>query len=133
MANSANNVDENTIVMLDAAGIAAGKALFEGNCVACHGTVGQGNEGLGPNLTDDYWIHGGSLGDIFKVIKYGAAEMGMRSWKDDFSPVKIAQLTSYIRSLKGSNPPNAKGPQGELYIEEAEAKPVADSTSTVKL
>lgn len=132
MANNANNVDENTVVMLDAAGIAGGKALFDANCVACHGAVGQGNEGLGPNLTDEYWIHGGSLSDIFRVIKYGAADMGMRSWKDDFSPVKIAQLTSYIRSLRGTNPPGAKAPQGELYIEQ-EGAPATDSTSTVKL
>jgi cytochrome c oxidase cbb3-type subunit III len=132
LAKSAGNVDENTVVMLDAAGIAGGKALFDGNCIACHGNAGEGNA-VGPNLTDKYWIHGGSINDVFKTIKYGVVEKGMKSWKDDFSPIKMAQLASYIKSLEGTNPPNAKEPQGDLYEEKSDAAPVADSTSTVKL
>jgi cytochrome c oxidase cbb3-type subunit 3 len=120
-----NKVDENSVAMLDATGIAAGKKLYDMNCVACHGDKGQG--GVGPNMTDNYWIHGGSIKDVFKSIKYGWVEKGMKSWKDDFSPTQIAQLSSYVESLKGTNPPGAKEKQGELYVEEAVAT-VTDST-----
>ncbi|HPN20015.1 MAG TPA: cbb3-type cytochrome c oxidase N-terminal domain-containing protein, partial [Chitinophagales bacterium] len=120
-----NKVDENSVAMLDATGIAAGKKLYDMNCVACHGDKGQG--GVGPNMTDEYWIHGGSIKDVFKSIKYGWVEKGMKSWKDDFSPTQIAQLSSYVESLKGTNPPGAKEKQGELYVEEAVAT-VTDST-----
>ncbi len=130
LAKSANNVDENSVVMLDAASIASGKALFTANCVACHGTAGEGNT-VGPNLTDTYWIHGGKINDVFKTIKYGVVEKGMRSWKEDFSPIQMAQLASFVKSLKGTNPPNAKAPQGDLYDENqpAPAAGVTDSTA----
>jgi len=122
LKKSAGNVDESTVKMLDESGVAAGKALFAANCIACHGSAGEGNA-VGPNLTDKYWIHGGSISDVFKTIKYGWPEKGMRSWKDDFTPVQIAQLSSYVESLKGTNPPNAKEPQGEPFDESAAAKP----------
>lgn len=123
LKNSAANVDENTITLItDPAALNAAQALFVQNCQACHGAVGEGNA-VGPNLTDDYWLHGGSLSDVFKSIKYGWPDKGMKSWKDDFSPVQIAQLTGYIKSLRGTNPPNARDPQGELYIEEENSEP----------
>ncbi|HSC53143.1 MAG TPA: cbb3-type cytochrome c oxidase N-terminal domain-containing protein [Phnomibacter sp.] len=128
LAKTGGNVDENSVVMLDAVGIASGKTLFTANCTPCHGVAGEGNT-VGPNLTDDYWLHGGKINDVFKSVKYGWVEKGMRSWKDDFSPVQIAQLASFIKSLKGSNPPNAKAPQGEKYTEGATAAPAADSTA----
>lgn len=115
LKNAANNVDEHSVKMLDAAGIAEGAALFGRNCLACHGDKGQG--GVGPNLTDDYWLHQGGLKDIFHSIKYGWPEKGMKSWKDDFSPGQIAQLTSYIKSISGTKPPGAKEPQGTIYTE----------------
>ncbi|HEX6428791.1 MAG TPA: cbb3-type cytochrome c oxidase N-terminal domain-containing protein [Niastella sp.] len=117
LKKAANNVDENTVTLLTgAADIANGQKVFTQNCAACHGRAGEGT--VGPNLTDDYWLHGGSVKDIFKTVKYGWPEKGMRSWKEDLSPVQIAQVTSYIRSLHGSNPSNAKEKQGELYNEE---------------
>lgn len=117
LKNSANNVDENTVVMLDAAGIDAGKALYtEKGCNACHGVAGEGS--VGPNLTDDAWLHKGSIKDIFKSIKYGIPDKGMIAWESQLSPVQIAQVASYIKSMKGSNPPNAKAPQGEVYKDE---------------
>lgn len=126
LAKTSGNVDENTVVMLDAGGIASGKTLFLANCIACHGNAGEGNA-VGPNLTDDYWINGGKINDVFKTIKYGRTEKGMRSWKEDMSPVQMAQLASYVKSLKGTNPPNAKEPQGDKYEEGAGAAP-ADTT-----
>jgi cytochrome c oxidase cbb3-type subunit 3 len=127
MKTSANNVDENTVkVLTEASDITAGKDLFIANCVACHGKGGEGT--VGPNLTDEYWIHGGSIKDLFKTLKYGWVEKGMKSWKDDLSPIQMAQVSSYIRTLKGTNPPNPKAPQGDLYSE-AGVAPLNDSTN----
>ena len=93
-----------------------GATLFHDHCAACHGREGQGQ--VGPNLTDDFWIHGGSITDIFKTIKYGYTDKGMKSWKDDLSPSQIAMVASFIKSIHGTNPPNAKEKQGELYKED---------------
>jgi cytochrome c oxidase cbb3-type subunit III len=130
LKKGANNVDENTVVMLGADEIAEGATLFAKNCVACHGDKGQGNA-VGPNLTDAYWIHKGGIKEIFYSIKYGWPEKGMKSWKEDFSPGQIAQISSYVKSLVGSNPPGAKEAQGDLYQDElAASTTVADSTTT---
>jgi cytochrome c oxidase cbb3-type subunit III len=116
MKNSKNNVDETTVKMLtDVTDLETGKNIFQGSCAACHGRNGEG--GVGPNLTDEYWLHSGSVSEIFKTIKYGWPDKGMKAWKDDFSPVQIAQMTSYIRTLKNTNPPNGKEKQGDIYIE----------------
>ncbi|TDW96701.1 cbb3-type cytochrome c oxidase N-terminal domain-containing protein [Dinghuibacter silviterrae] len=113
LKNAANSVDENTVKLLTSpADLEAGKAIFQGTCFACHGKNGEG--GVGPNLTDAYWLHGGTIQDVFKTIKYGWPDKGMKSWKDDFSPGQIAQIASYVKSLAGTNPPNAKAPQGTL-------------------
>jgi cytochrome c oxidase cbb3-type subunit 3 len=118
MKNSANNVDESTVKLLtSSADLTAGQDLFIATCAACHGKLGEGT--VGPNLTDSYWLHGGGVKDIFKTIKYGWPDKGMKSWKEDFSPVQIAQLTSFIRTLQGTYPPKPKDQQGELYIEQA--------------
>lgn len=131
LKKNAVDVDENTVKMLSGADLGEGAALFTANCSACHGDKGQGNS-VGPNLTDAYWIHKGGLKNIFYSIKYGWAEKGMKSWKDDFNGLQIAQLASYVHSLQGTNPPAAKEPQGQLYneAEEAAAAPATDSTST---
>ncbi|MDP4261480.1 MAG: cbb3-type cytochrome c oxidase N-terminal domain-containing protein [Bacteroidota bacterium] len=122
-----DNVDENTVTLLtDPADIEAGKAIFTNpmNCVTCHRADAGGL--VGPNLTDDYWIYGGNIKDLFRTIKYGTNK-GMKSWKDDLSAKQIAQVASYVKSLHGTNPANPKAPQGELYKEEAVMKPAADS------
>jgi cytochrome c oxidase cbb3-type subunit 3 len=81
-------------------------------------------------MTDDYWIHGGGINDIFKTIKYGYPDKGMKSWKDDYSPSQMSQVASYIKSLHGTNPPNPKAPQGTLYNGETSSPAAAkDSTS----
>jgi cytochrome c oxidase cbb3-type subunit 3 len=114
---AANLVDENNVaVLLDAGSLDAGKAMFVKNCAPCHGQGGEGT--VGPNLTDEYWLHKGSVRDIFKSIKYGWPEKGMKSWQQDLSSRQIHELSSYIVSLRGSNPPKGKEKQGELYIEE---------------
>lgn len=117
MKKSANNVDENTVKLItDASEIEKGKETFLAFCLACHGKEGQG--GVGPNLTDEYWLHGGSLQDIFKSIKYGWVEKGMKAWKEELSPMQISQVTSFIKSIQGTNPVNPKAPQGDLYKEQ---------------
>lgn len=129
-ATAAANVDENTVKMGDALAIENGRSLYKVHCVACHGPDGQG--GVGPNMSDRYFLHGGDIQSIFKVIKYGVAEKGMKSWKEDFSPTQIAQLASFVKSLIGSNPPNQKEKQGELYAEVvASASGVAADTLAV--
>lgn len=97
----------------DANAIAAGKTEFAAKCASCHGNSAEG--GIGPNLTDNYWIHGrGSIGDIVTVINEGVVSKGMLSWKGVIPDDKIAQVAAYIISLKGSHPAKAKAPEGEL-------------------
>ena len=113
LAKAANLVDENTVKLLtDESDLAAGKKVFTSTCFACHGADGGG--GVGPNLTDKYWLHGGDIQSVFKTIKYGWPDKGMKSWKDDYSPMQIAQIASYVRSLKGTKPAVPKEPQGTL-------------------
>jgi cytochrome c oxidase cbb3-type subunit 3 len=84
LKNSANNVDETNVKYLSAdTDLAAGKQIFTQACAACH--LADGGGSVGPNLTDDYWLHGGDIKDIFKTIKYGVVEKGMKSWKDDYA------------------------------------------------
>jgi cytochrome c oxidase cbb3-type subunit III len=127
LKNAAASIDETNVKLLNGpSDLDAGKAIFETTCFPCHGKSGEGL--VGPNLTDDYWLHGGSISDIFKTIKYGYPEKGMKSWKDDYSPMQIAQLASYIKSLRGTNPPNAKPPQGTLFNGDGGAKPPPSDT-----
>jgi cytochrome c oxidase cbb3-type subunit III len=109
-------IDDNSVVLLDDDNKFKGSLIFSANCVACHGQNGEGNV-VGPNLTDDYWLHKGNVKDVFYSIKYGYVEKGMKSWKNDFSSLQIAQLATYVKSLRGSNPANAKPKQGDLYID----------------
>lgn len=88
-----------------------GQSLYQSYCGICHGTNGEG--GIGPNLTDEYWLHGGKVADILHTIHFGVPEKGMISWKRMLTPIEIAQITAYIGSILGSNPPDAKAPQGE--------------------
>jgi cytochrome c oxidase cbb3-type subunit III len=122
-------VDENTATLVtDEAALAEAKGIFAEKCVACHGAEGQG--GVGPNFTDEYWLHGGSVKDLFKVVKYGVPAKGMIAWESQLTPPQIQNIASYILSLKGTNPPNPKAPQGELYVAENAAAAPSDSTAT---
>ena len=133
-------VDENTVsYMKGADDLAAGKAIYDrpGFCNACHGTDGSGmvmgNPGVGPNLTDEYWINGGSIKNIFSTIKYGGRpNKGMQSWESQLSAKQMAQVASYIKSLGGTKPAKAKPaePDAKPYKEEAApATQPADSTA----
>jgi cytochrome c oxidase cbb3-type subunit 3 len=117
MARTKNLVDENNVTLADADGIAAGKALYTQSCVACH--AGDGGGGIGPNLTDDNWIHGGAMNDIYKTIKIGYPEKGMQAWNTVYSPVQMKNIASYIKTLHGTKPANPKEPQGEPHLEAA--------------
>jgi cytochrome c oxidase cbb3-type subunit 3 len=123
-----SSMDENTVTQLtESAGIDQGKAIFQEKCTACHGAEAGGS--VGPNLTDAYWLHGGNIKNIFKVIKYGVPEKGMISWEKQLSPTDIQKVASFVLSLKGSKPANPKEPQGELF---QEAKVSGDSTVASK-
>lgn len=122
--NNALNVDESNVQYADAAGVLDGADIFKTNCAACHGNSGEGN--VGPNLTDDYWLHGGTANELFKTVKYGWPAKGMKSWETDLSAVQIKNVISYIHSIHGTNPANAKAPQGDLFTEAGIAK--TDST-----
>lgn len=125
-----NAIDESNLELLaDAGSLKAGASTFKLYCAACHGASGGSNPGgVGPNLTDDYWIHGGDIASIFKTIKYGVPEKGMVSWQAQLSPNKMLQVSSYIKSIRGTNPVNAKEPQGELYEEIVPEEVPSDST-----
>ena len=112
LAKSANNIDENTVKeSTEEPVLAAGMSLYNANCVACHGDKGQGL--VGPNLTDEFWLHGGDVSSIFKTIKYGVPEKGMISWEKTLTPKQISDVPNYILSLKGTNPAGAKAPPRE--------------------
>lgn len=114
LSRQANLVNEKSVEALtDPKDLAVGKSIYDANCVVCHGQQGEG--GVGPNMTDEYWLHGGSIKDVFRVIKYGVPDKGMISWSNQLRPVDIQKVSSYIMTFGGTNPPNAKEPQGKLY------------------
>jgi mono/diheme cytochrome c family protein len=99
--------------LTDVASLTAGKDIFSISCASCHGPAGEG--GIGPNMTDEYWLHGGSINDIISTIEKGVPAKGMIPWRGQLKPEQILQVASYISTLQGTNPPNAKAPQGEVY------------------
>ncbi|OYX83376.1 MAG: cytochrome C oxidase subunit III [Flavobacteriales bacterium 32-34-25] len=126
MKNAPDLMDEKSVTQLtEPADLAIGKTLFENNCAACHRADAGGQ--IGPNLTDNHWILGGGIKNIFHTITNGGRDgKGMISWKGTLKPKEIQKVASYIMSLKGSNPKDAKAPDGDLWEEEtpsvAEAK-----------
>ncbi|MBX3007266.1 MAG: c-type cytochrome [Melioribacteraceae bacterium] len=112
--------EETVAVMTDAATLSEGKDIYVKNCVSCHGSGGEGL--VGPNLTDDYWIHGGGIKNIFKVIKFGVPAKGMISWQTQLDPSKMQAVSNYILTLHGTNPANGKVPEGEKWVEQTNAQ-----------
>ncbi|MDG1571117.1 cbb3-type cytochrome c oxidase N-terminal domain-containing protein [Robiginitalea sp. M366] len=116
-------VDASTVELLtEASDLRAGEAVFTANCAVCHKPDGGGS--IGPNLTDDYWILGGGISNVFNTISEGGRDgKGMVAWKSTLKPGEIAQVASYVISLHGTNPPDAKAPEGDLYTDPNAAPP----------
>jgi len=107
---------EITALLQDPAALAKGEELFAAKCASCHGAHGEGL--IGPNLVDNYWLHGtGGIRDIAKVIRVGVPDTGMAAWKNRISEENIRKIAAYIKSLKGTQPENAKEPEGKLIEE----------------
>jgi cytochrome c oxidase cbb3-type subunit 3 len=113
-ANPSLTVDEATLAEYvdNPSMVTAGATHYAAQCASCHGNEGQGL--IGPNLTDAYWLHGGTNVDVFNIISQGVVAQGMPPWEAVFSAEERAELVVFIRSIQGTNPPNAKEPQGEL-------------------
>ncbi len=115
VAKRGEMVDETNVQFLaDAADLTTGRAIYMEHCQACHAADGGG--GVGPNLTDEYWIHGGGIKEIFAVVKYGVPAKGMIAWQAQLRPKEMAQVASYIQTLEGTTPANPKDPQGEKWV-----------------
>ena len=119
-------IDAETVTVLtDAGDLSRGKAVYNLNCAACH--IADGGGGIGPNLTDEYWILGGGIKNIFNTISNGGRDgKGMVAWNKTLKPKDIQKVASYILSLQGTTPAKPKEPQGELYKEEGAAPAVAE-------
>jgi len=111
-------VDASTVELLtEASDLAAGKAIFNDNCVACHKADGGG--GIGPNLTDQNWILGGGIKNVFNTIYEGGRDgKGMVAWKSELKPLEIAQVASYLLGFQGTTPESPKAPEGDIWKEE---------------
>jgi cytochrome c oxidase cbb3-type subunit 3 len=127
---------EKVTLLTDAAALAEGKSIFEAKCVACHKSDGGGS--IGPNLTDNHWILGGGIKNVFNTIMEGGREgKGMVPWKTEIKPSDIQKVASYVLSLQGTNPKDVKTPEGDVWVDENAPKmetikdtTVTDSTKT---
>jgi len=121
MKTAPDLMDENTVTLLtEAADLTSGKTIFETNCAACHRADAGGQ--IGPNLTDDNWILGGGIKKIFHTVTNGGRDgKGMIAWKGTLKPKEIQAVSSYIISLKGSNPTDPKAPEGDVFVDDAAA------------
>ena len=116
LAKSGQKIDATNLAMvIDAGEISNAKVLFKNTCAVCHREDGGG--AVGPNLTDDYWIHGGSLVDVFKSVKYGWKDKGMPAWTANLSAKQMASIASYVKTLHNTHPEGAKLAQGDLFVE----------------
>ena len=112
---TAANVDDEAVLLklaADSAALGEGQQIFATRCMACHGDKGQGL--IGPNLTDDYWIHGGKITDVKKIVVNGVLEKGMLAWKDQLSPTQINAVVAFVWGMRGKEVSGGKAPQGEL-------------------
>ncbi|MCZ8196478.1 MAG: c-type cytochrome [Flavobacterium sp.] len=122
------NIDKVTL-LTDAESIAKGKEIFTNTCAACHKPDGGGS--VGPNLTDEFWINGGGIKNVFKVITDGSPNNpSMVAWKNTLKPTDIQKIASYVLSLQGSKPAGGKAAEGEKWVEDAAPKADAAVTAT---
>ena len=122
MKTAPDMMDEKTVTLLtDPADLAVGKELYTTNCAACHRADGGGQ--IGPNLTDEEWILGGGVKNIFHTLVNGGRDgKGMIAWKGTLKPKEMQKVASYIVSLQGSNPKDPKAPDGEIWVDDAAPK-----------
>lgn len=123
-------VDFNTVELLtDISDLNQGKNIFETNCVACHKADGGG--GIGPNLTDKYWILGGGIKNVFKTVSEGGRDgKGMIAWKQSLKPSQIAQVSSYLLQFQGTTPADPKAPEGDVWQDENEISELEEVTKS---
>lgn len=95
----------------DPSAVALGKQVFTSMCAACHRNDGGGT--VGPNLTDDFWLHGGAPEKVFKTIASGVPDKGMPAWRPQLGELKTQAVTAYVLGLRGTNVADGKAPQGE--------------------
>ena len=116
-------IDANTVTQLtDPADMAKGRDIFQANCIPCHRPDAGG--AIGPNLTDEYWLLGGGIKNVFHTITEGGRDgKGMVAWKGTLKPSEIQLVASYVLSLKGSDPKEPKEPQGDIWVDEAARAP----------
>jgi cytochrome c oxidase cbb3-type subunit 3 len=109
------SIDETTVTLVtDAASMQDGKATYDKLCFPCH--LANGGGSVGPNFTDNYWIHGNTINDLYRIIRYGVPEKGMISWESQLSPEQMRNVASFIlNEFKGKNVAGGKAPQGEPY------------------
>ncbi len=127
-ANNKDRIDESSVPFADADGLKAGQRLFDANCVACHLKDGGGS--VGPNFTDNYWLHGGTLNDIYATIKNGYPDKGMQAWGGQFTPKEVSYLASYVKSFVGTKSATPKAQQGVFFVDKAAG--ARDSTTVAK-
>jgi cytochrome c oxidase cbb3-type subunit 3 len=119
---------ENVILLTDDSDLKRGRAIFNINCASCHLTDGGGS--IGPNLTDEYWILGGGIKNVFTTISNGGRSgKGMIAWNKTLKPADMAKVSSYVLSLQGTTPAKAKEAQGEKWVEEAANEEVPEVLS----
>lgn len=99
---------------LDASAVAAGSQIFTTQCMACHDTKAQGRAGLGPNLTDKYWIHGGAPTSIHATVTNGISAKGMPAWAPILGEEGVKQVVAYVLTLRNTEVPGVE-PQGEIW------------------
>ncbi|TDE51120.1 cbb3-type cytochrome c oxidase N-terminal domain-containing protein [Flavobacterium sp. GT3P67] len=118
MKTAPDLMDEKTVTLLaEPTDLAVGKEVFTTNCAACHRADGGGQ--IGPNLTDKEWVLGGGIKNLFHTINNGGRDgKGMIAWKGTLKPKEIQKVASYILSLQGTNPADAKVAEGEVWIDE---------------
>jgi len=114
-------------LMGDPSMLGTGKKIFQDKCATCHGMFGEG--GIGPNLTDDYWLHGAQLEDVYRTIREGVVEKGMLAWERQLRPAQLLAVTAHVGTLLGSDPPNPKPPQGQ-EVERQPPPPKSDAVET---
>jgi cytochrome c oxidase cbb3-type subunit 3 len=123
-------IDENMLVGLmdDPSMMNGGKKVFVAKCATCHGMFGEG--GIGPNLADDHWLHGAQLMDIYRTVREGVPAKGMLAWERQLRPAELLAVSAHVGGLLGSDPPNAKAPQGDQVARVAPEPVVAGEEDT---